>query len=53
MTRRFGMVHVDFDTQKRTPKQSFHTYRDIIARHRRLRPRERPAGRIAPASVSG
>ena len=33
-TRRFGMVHVDFDTQKRTPKQSFHTYRDIIARNR-------------------
>ena len=31
---RFGMVHVDFDTQKRTPKQSFHTYRDIIARNR-------------------
>ncbi len=32
--RRFGMVHVDFATQKRTPKQSFHAYRDIIATHR-------------------
>jgi beta-glucosidase len=31
---RFGMVHVDFATQKRTPKQSFHTYREIIASHR-------------------
>ncbi len=31
---RFGMVHVDFDNQKRTPKQSFHTYREIIAAHR-------------------
>ena len=31
---RFGMVHVDFDTQKRTPKQSFHAYKDIIAGHR-------------------
>lgn len=30
---RFGMVHVDFATQKRTPKQSFLTYRDIIAAH--------------------
>ncbi|HEV7285310.1 MAG TPA: family 1 glycosylhydrolase, partial [Kaistia sp.] len=29
--RRFGLVHVDFDTQKRTPKRSFDTYRDIIA----------------------
>lgn len=28
---RFGMVHVDFDTQKRTPKQSSLAYRDIIA----------------------
>jgi beta-glucosidase len=32
--RRFGMVHVDFATQKRTPKQSFRAYRDLIARHR-------------------
>ncbi len=31
---RFGMVHVDFASQKRTPKQSFHTYREIIAGHR-------------------
>jgi beta-glucosidase len=31
---RFGMVHVDFATQKRTPKESFHAYRDIIARQR-------------------
>lgn len=29
--RRFGLVHVDFDTQKRTPKRSFDTYRDIVA----------------------
>ena len=28
---RFGMVHVDFATQKRTPKQSFQAYREIIA----------------------
>jgi beta-glucosidase/6-phospho-beta-glucosidase/beta-galactosidase len=28
------MVHVDFATQKRTPKESFHAYRDIIARQR-------------------
>lgn len=34
-TRRFGMVHVDFETQERTPKQSFFLYRDLIARHRR------------------
>ncbi|WEK50730.1 MAG: family 1 glycosylhydrolase [Candidatus Kaistia colombiensis] len=29
--RRFGLVHVDFDTQKRTPKRSFDAYREIIA----------------------
>jgi beta-glucosidase len=36
--RRFGMVHVDFDSQKRTPKQSFYAYRDIIARERAAAP---------------
>jgi beta-glucosidase len=30
--RRFGIVHVDFDSQKRTPKRSFEAYREIIAR---------------------
>ena len=29
---RFGIVHVDFETQLRTPKQSFEAYRAIIAR---------------------
>jgi beta-glucosidase len=29
-TRRFGMVHVDFETQKRTRKWSFHAYREMI-----------------------
>ncbi len=28
---RFGIVHVDFETQARTPKESFETYRRIIA----------------------
>ncbi len=28
--RRFGVVHVDFETQKRTPKQSFYEYAKII-----------------------
>jgi beta-glucosidase len=28
---RFGIIHVDFDTQKRTPKQSFAAYKAIIA----------------------
>jgi beta-glucosidase len=30
-TKRFGLVHVDFDTQARTPKSSYHWYRDRIA----------------------
>ncbi|HTZ94460.1 MAG TPA: GH1 family beta-glucosidase [Streptosporangiaceae bacterium] len=29
--QRFGLVHVDFETQRRTPKSSFAWYRDLIA----------------------
>jgi beta-glucosidase len=32
--QRFGLVHVDFDTQRRTPKASFAWYRDMIAAQR-------------------
>jgi beta-glucosidase len=28
--QRFGLVHVDFETQKRTPKSSAYWYRDVI-----------------------
>ncbi len=28
---RFGLVHVDYQTQKRTPKESAYWYRDVIA----------------------
>jgi beta-glucosidase len=30
-TKRFGLVYVDFATQERTPKASYHWYRDHIA----------------------
>ena len=33
-TQRFGLVHVDYDTQVRTPKRSFDWYADLAARHR-------------------
>jgi beta-glucosidase len=29
--QRFGLVHVDYATQKRTPKQSAHWYRELMA----------------------
>ncbi|AUG81813.1 beta-glucosidase [Kitasatospora sp. MMS16-BH015] len=32
--QRFGLVHVDFDTLTRTPKDSYHWYRALIAAHR-------------------
>jgi beta-glucosidase len=32
--QRFGLVHVDFERQKRTPRRSYHWYRDVIARNR-------------------
>jgi beta-glucosidase len=30
-SRRFGVIHVDFATQQRTPKSSAHRYREIVA----------------------
>jgi len=30
-TQRFGLVHVDYETQVRTPKKSFSWYRELIA----------------------
>ncbi|MDH6114758.1 beta-glucosidase [Kitasatospora sp. MAP12-15] len=32
--QRFGLVHVDFETQVRTPKASYGWYRDLITAHR-------------------
>jgi beta-glucosidase len=29
-TKRFGLVHVDYETQRRTPKDSAYWYRDVI-----------------------
>jgi beta-glucosidase len=34
-SKRFGLVHVDFETQTRTPKASARHYADLIAAHRR------------------
>jgi beta-glucosidase len=33
-TQRFGLVHVDFESQARTPKTSYRWYRDAIAQSR-------------------
>lgn len=32
--RRFGLVHVDYDSLTRTPKDSYHWYRGLITAHR-------------------
>ncbi|MER6116875.1 GH1 family beta-glucosidase [Streptomyces sp. NPDC001743] len=37
-SKRFGLVHVDYDTLRRTPKDSYHWYRRLIAAHRGLVP---------------
>jgi beta-glucosidase len=34
--QRFGLVHVDFTTQKRTPKDSFRWYRDVATTNGRV-----------------
>ena len=31
---RFGLVHVDYETLVRTPRASFHWYRDLVAEQR-------------------
>ena len=31
---RFGIVHVDFKTQKRTPKNSYHWFKERIIKHK-------------------
>ena len=33
LQKRFGLYHVDFDTQRRTPKLSVAFYREVIARN--------------------
>ena len=35
--KRFGIVHVDYETQRRTVKRSGEWYRDLIARTREAR----------------
>ncbi len=35
-TRRFGITHVDYATQQRLPKESFHWYQQVIAANRIL-----------------
>jgi len=37
-TKRFGLVHVDYDTQRRTPKTSFAWLRDQIRASRAADP---------------
>lgn len=36
-TKRFGLIYVDFETQERTPKQSFYAYKKIIQQHKNLK----------------
>lgn len=33
---RFGLVHVDYETQRRTPKSSYRWYAELIQEHRRM-----------------
>jgi len=37
-TQRFGLVHVDYATQVRTPKRSFDWYADLVRAHHAARP---------------
>lgn len=35
--KRFGLVHVDYDTQLRVPKESFQVFREVVQRHKARR----------------
>ena len=50
-TQRFGLVHVDYETQQRTPKKSFEWYRDLIAAQRQEASSRspEPASTLSPA----
>ncbi len=43
--QQFGLVHVDFDTQVRTPKASFYWFQELLAA------RDRAAGQDGPAAA--
>jgi beta-glucosidase len=45
-SRRFGIIHVDYPSGVRTPKDSYHWYREVIARH--ALPEAWPAGTARP-----
>ncbi len=40
--KRFGIVHVDFETQERTLKDSAHWYRDFLRNQKAARPQQSP-----------
>jgi beta-glucosidase len=50
--RRFGIVHVDFDTQRRTVKDSGHWYGDLIHSTRKAGPLRDETGTHSPDSSS-
>lgn len=48
---RFGLIHVDFTTQRRVPKDSANWYRDVIASNGGALEKYAPAGDPAPPYV--
>ena len=54
-SQRFGLVHIDYETQKRTPKDSYGWYRDLIASSTAPRPKAATAsaGRLRPEGCHG
>ena len=50
-TKRFGLIHVDYATQRRTPKDSFGWYHNVIAAHHARRSGRAPGG--APGRTGG
>ena len=48
LSHRFGLVHVDFETQVRTPKRSFEWYAEVIAAQAKHAGLSRRAGRLRP-----
>jgi beta-glucosidase len=50
---RFGLVHVDYATQQRTPRGSYAWYRDLIARTPRVTERSEVTMGLSPPGHGG
>ena len=52
-SKRFGLLRVDFETQRRTPKASAHQYREVVRTNGASLGRTAPGAGVAGESTAG